>query len=788
MKYQRNLPLACLCGAILLSAPFSRSQPAPQPPVRGPFWSGTIRGPKTNRCIALKGIAVTVGAEKNAYLCFDADMMRVALAWSGEFLEFGNTLSRIEWPPPPQVKGTPVFETGISPGWSHDGSFEDPRDRHHGPLPKSWAHYEGLYVNGDQVVFKYKVNGVQVLETPGYQKINDQPLFTRTFEFLQDSGDQGLLVADGIKGNSGEVEFTGDTTPIAFNLESGGTLTFSAFGLPKGTRLASTPEGRLVLKLSHAPANQPFRLAYSQQSNPAGFAAIHTQTMGDLRDLCKGGASRWSETVSVKGVLGTGDEPYVVDTITEPAANPYRARTFFGGFDFFSDGRAAICTFHGDVWIVSGIDDSLGHLTWKRFASGLFQPLGLKIVNDTVYVLGRDQITILRDLNHDGEADSYENFNNDTIVTANYHEFCLDLTTDQEGNFYFAKGAPWEPEVTSTSQGCLFKLPPDGSKLEVIATGLRAPNGMTVGPHDEITVSDNQGHWMPSSKLDWIEKGGFYGMVPSAQRELEFIRDGTNFTANPSLPEDRQTYGFRTWGNAKVPRPVSYNKPLCWLPMSMDNSSGAQVWVTSDKWGPLGGQLLFSSYGKCTLFEVMPDVVDGTRQGAMIQFPLVFRSGLMRARVNPHDGQVYLCGLKGWQTAATRDGGFYRVRYTGKPVRMPNAFHASLKGVRIAFTTPVDPKTAADPENYGGERWNYIYSGAYGSPEVSVDHPDPKHEQHDRLEIKSAKVLPDGKSVFLEIADMKACDQIKIKYNVNAADGGAMAQEIYGTIYKLLAE
>ena len=34
-------------------------------------------------------------------------------------------------------------------------------------------------------------------------------------------------------------------------------------------------------------------------------------------------------------------------------------------------------------------------LTWQRIASGLFQPLGLKIVKDTVYVCCRDQIVIL---------------------------------------------------------------------------------------------------------------------------------------------------------------------------------------------------------------------------------------------------------------------------------------------------------------------------------------------------------------------------------------------------------
>ena len=50
------------------------------------------------------------------------------------------------------------------------------------------------------------------------------------------------------------------------------------------------------------------------------------------------------------------------------------------GFDFLDDGRqAAVCTWDGDVWLVSGLDASVGRTVWKRIASGLFQPLGLKI-------------------------------------------------------------------------------------------------------------------------------------------------------------------------------------------------------------------------------------------------------------------------------------------------------------------------------------------------------------------------------------------------------------------------
>jgi glucose/arabinose dehydrogenase len=87
----------------------------------------------------------------------------------------------------------------------------------------------------------------------------------------------------------------------------------------------------------------------------------------------------------------------------------------------------------------------LENVSWKRYAAGLFQALGLKIVDNQVYVLGRDQITRLHDLNNDGEADFYENFNNDMQVTPGFHEFAFDLQTDPDGNFYFSKGGPVNP-------------------------------------------------------------------------------------------------------------------------------------------------------------------------------------------------------------------------------------------------------------------------------------------------------------------------------------------------------
>src|SRR6185503_486401 len=157
-----------------------------------------------------------------------------------------------------------------------------------------------------------------------------------------------------------------------------------------------------------------------------------------LASLTQGGPARWEAPLTTSGVLGSNQGPYTVDTLTLPDQNPWKSWIRCSGFDFFKDAtKGAICSVSGDVWLVEGIDDGLQELRWKRYATGLFQPLGLKIVDDKVYVLGRDQLTRLHDLNGDGEADFYENFNNDITITSHYHEFALNLETDSKGDFYF---------------------------------------------------------------------------------------------------------------------------------------------------------------------------------------------------------------------------------------------------------------------------------------------------------------------------------------------------------------
>src|SRR5436190_23690066 len=166
----------------------------------------------------------------------------------------------------------------------------------------------------------------------------------------------------------------------------------------------------------------------------------------------------WPQKFKVQGQRAPDTSAYVIDTIPVPYDNAYKALMFITGVDFFDNGDAAVCTLHGDVWLVRGIDEQLKNVTWKRFATGLFQPLGLKIRSNLVHVLGRDRITALHDRNGDDEADYYESFHSGILTSPEGHDYVTSLEMDGEGNFYYAdpRGAHW--------------VSADGKRTEVLAT------------------------------------------------------------------------------------------------------------------------------------------------------------------------------------------------------------------------------------------------------------------------------------------------------------------------------
>ena len=65
---------------------------------------------------------------------------------------------------------------------------------------------------------------------------------------------------------------------------------------------------------------------------------------------------------------------------------------------------------------------------------------------------------------------------------------------------------------------------------------------------------------------------------------------------------------------------------------------------------------------------------------------------------------------------------------------------------------------------------------------------DPAKEGRETLEVRAAKLLPDGRGVFLEIPALRPVMQLEIRYSLKTVDGKNMRSELHGTINRLGAK
>ncbi|MFT5131432.1 MAG: hypothetical protein ACI8W8_005068, partial [Rhodothermales bacterium] len=715
----------------------------------GPFIGAPVKIEGEN--VAFRGIILRLNESGDASVVFDGDTMRMAAGWIDGGLKLHGLPFTGGHGAFPELTGEKLFITRAAPGWANnDGSLAEPREGDYpplGPLPKDWAHYKGLYVDGDVVVLRYSVGSANVLERVTLETVGESHAIVRNFE-ISGGGALSLVVADA------------DNASATAKSASFGDSTARVSGAEGSFEAA---DGQVVLKI---PANAGRFKLFLVAGDAAEADAIVAASAApaSLAAHTNGGPAHWGDPIVTKGERGADDKAYTIDRITIPFDNPFGSRMRIGGLDFFSDPtKAAVSTWSGDVWVVSGIDDSLENLSWKRFATGGHETLGLKIVDDVIYTVADDQITRYHDLNNDGEADYYENFNNDWDLTSGFHAFCFDLHTDNDGNFYFAFGSPVRPGGRSFMRmgrhhGSVIKVSKDGSTMSRYASGLRAPNGMGVSPTGQVTTGDNEGSFVPRCPINWVKEGSFHGVIDSAENREQY--------------KTTPTIEALAGGRPKHLEQSEEPKPLAWLPKNVDNSGGGQVWVTGDKWGPFNGELLHMSYGQSSLYLVLKEEVDGQIQGGVVKLPVRFTSSAMRARFNKGDGQLYVAGLKGWQTNASKPGGFDRVRYTGKPVAMPNLLKVVPGGIEIGFTAALDPELANDPASFsiGGKAIKWTHD--YGTKETKVP-----------FSVASATLREDGRTVFLEIPDMKPIHMMEIGIDLETTDGEEIITKIWNTVH-----
>ncbi len=458
------------------------------------------------------------------------------------------------------------------------------------------------------------------------------------------------------------------------------------------------------------------------------------------------------ESITTDVLLGGDLGGFAVDVLTIPKNNPWRARVRTSGHDFFSDGdRMAVSTWDGDVWVVGGISQldaaqASPKLTWRRVAFGLFQPLGVRVIEDQIYLTCRDQLVRLEDRNGDGEADFYRCINNDHQVTEHFHEFAMGLQTDAEGNFYYAKSARHALTAIVPQHGTLLRVSRDGARTDIIATGFRAANGVCLNPDGTFIVTDQEGHWNPKNRINWVRPGGFYGNM----------------------------YGYH---DVTDESDSAMEQPLCWITNKFDRSPAELLWVDSEKWGPLNGRLLNLSYGYGRIYVVPHERVEGQVQGGMCALPIPdFPTGIMRGRFSPFDNQLYVCGLSAWATnQVMEEGGIYRVRFTGRPVGLPVELSARRFGMQITFTEPLAADTPLDPERFHVEAWDLRRTKNYGSD----------HYNQRQWPVRAVRLSQDRMTLTLEIPDIAPTWGMEIRMPIRLADGREVERVIHNTIHKL---
>ncbi|MBV6646399.1 MAG: DUF1080 domain-containing protein, partial [Cyclobacteriaceae bacterium] len=417
-----------------------------------------------------------------------------------------------------------------------------------------------------------------------------------------------------------------------------------------------------------------------------------------------------------------GDTRWLADVhpsfdMTQARPDDFQPRV--GGIDFLSDGRMVVCTWDADgpVYLLENWQSSdPEHIKVKRVAFGLAEPLGVKVVDDEIYVLQKQELTKLVDLDGDDLVDEYLTVSNDWKVSSNFHEFAFGLAY-KDGYFYatlataiMPGGASADPQISD--RGKVMKINKDNGRVEFLAHGLRTPNGIGFGLNDQLFVADNQGDWLPSSKIVHIQKGKFYGarsVDPEGTKDLE------------------------------------ETQPVVWLPQDeIGNSPSTPLGIEV---GPYQGQLIHGEVTHGGVKRVFIEKVEEQYQGAVFRFTQGLEAGINRIAWAP-DGSLIAGGIGvsgNWGQTGKLGYGLQRLNYNGKTTFEMLKVIARSNGFEIEFTEPIAEGQYLSAADFQVLQWYYKPTKAYGGPKLGQR----------ELAIRSFNLSDDRKKVFLELSGLK---------------------------------
>ena len=408
-----------------------------------------------------------------------------------------------------------------------------------------------------------------------------------------------------------------------------------------------------------------------------------------------------------------------------------------GGLATMPDGRLAVSTRRGEIWIVENPYQKDSHQTnYRRFASGLHEILGLAYKDGVFYCSQRGELTKITDTNRDGVADLYEPIYQFEL-SGNYHEYTYGPVFDKNGDMLVTLNLAWigfgEGKFAKW-RGWLVKIKPDGT-LEPQSAGLRSPAGYSINDEGDIFYGENQGDWVGSGRITHLAKGDFAGN-PGGIKWAKEPNSPFKLTLK-EIPDNSQPM-FEAAKKVK-----NLKLPAVWFPHAIMGISTSDIIqdTTKGKFSPFPGQYFVADQGQSKVMRVFMEKVNGVYQGFCINYREGFQSGILRERFGL-DGSMFV-GMtsRGWGSTGKDNFGLQRLVWNGLTPFEINTIHAKSDGFEISFTQAVDVKSVKNAASYALRSYIYEYHHQYGSPIINVKD----------IKIKGISVSPDKKSVRISL-------------------------------------
>jgi hypothetical protein len=415
--------------------------------------------------------------------------------------------------------------------------------------------------------------------------------------------------------------------------------------------------------------------------------------------------------------------------------------------ELLPEGKLALGTRRGEIWIVSGAGSSPDQVQFQRFASGMHEVMGLAYKDGSLYATSRYEVAKLTDTDHDGRADQFDTITDGWGVSGDYHEYAFGSTFDKNGDIWITLCLTGSFSSNAKFRGWALRVKPDG-KLVPTCSGVRSPGGIGFDADGEAYFTDNQGPWHGACTLQHLVPGTFQGH-PGGNIWYDAAPNMGPRPIDP-IPEAFQNGRKRGTKDDHIDpdRMVNERKrikellpPVVYMVHGkIGNSSSAIICDLSDgKFGPFAKQMFIADQSHSNLSRVFIEEVNGIKQGVVIPFRSGFASGIIGGRMD-HEGRVFVGGSdRGWGARGGKPYCFEKLEWTGKLPFEMHEVRARHDGFEISFTQPIDEATAKDLKSYKTNAFTYAYREEYGGDPV---------DQTDTNVIK-VTVAPDRRSVRL---------------------------------------